>query len=476
MSSSVEASADVALAVKAAGTVVLGAGWLVWQSGKLLVEVNRAIDAQIDMRKMQLKAEEIRRKAAAIALHEQLVDMCSQIIAQLNTASCVESDEIEEIKSELLSICNKRLPDDVGQIESLNNLDQFNIENIIERRNKIAEIKLAESDSGIYQGLSVADLLNDFRRVAERSSIKTINVNDVVAINPDVLEKRKLDEEFSSITTEIIVAINSVNELSKLYGLTKSAKVWFESCFKGIDSRIEILSRPTTSKEELKKGIKILKDKVRQYKTMAPSIESDLKRASVYYNKVYVDAAKALGEEVKAFENFGNASDIEKELIYLQERNDRAQKCAEIYKKLGQAKYICYAYDQELKAMGYKVQTHQNISEMELFNKWKDSDLTQLYSISSTCALQVIVHSDGTVSMQTIAAKEDEGVIHEQKSHCSQLKKLRERLKKNWFILYEFKETKSPEVILTLAEWMDSNNIKDRRTSGKESHKTKQIK
>ena len=262
--------------------------------------------------------------------------------------------------------------------------------------------------------------------------------------------------------------------------------------------QIEVLCRPTTSNQELKKGIRRLRDALDQYETMAPSIENDLKRMGTLY-KVYVDASRALGEVAVDIKAFKSASELEKKLRYLQERAKKAQECAEIYKKLGPDAYMCYAWDQELRAMGYEVHSRKKIAEMARskpvrakvgedklpFYEWNSADLTQLYSVSSQCALQVIVHDDGSVSMQMIAEEESENVVHVQRSHCSQLSALHENLRKNWFILYDYEETKSPEEIKTVAQWRTSEEnawkttgetvITDQRAKSKEADKTKRM-
>jgi len=47
MSSGVDAGGGIAAAVILPAAVAYGAGWLAWQGGKLLLEVNRAADRQI---------------------------------------------------------------------------------------------------------------------------------------------------------------------------------------------------------------------------------------------------------------------------------------------------------------------------------------------------------------------------------------------------------------------------------------------
>ena len=229
---------------------------------------------------------------------------------------------------------------------------------------------------------------------------------------------------------------------------------------------------------------------------MAPSIEHEIMKMISLY-EVYADASKALGEKVDALKSFKSSAEIEVRLRYLQKRAEKAQECAVIYQKLGPAAYMCYAWDQELQAMGYEVHTRKKIMEMASkkpqhaklgesklpFYQWDEEELTQLYSITSECSLQVIVHEDGAVSMQTIADADNGEVIAAQHSHCSQLKTLHERLRKNWFILYDFEETESADSVTTVAGWRASEDyawkdgreiVTDQRAKGKAAEKAKQ--
>ena len=502
MSSGVEADGIVAAAVILPVAAAYGAGWLAWQGGKLLVEANRAVDRQIAEKKRQLEEAARHRKMAAISAHSQLVDMCSQILSQIETGSDTGSNasfaEMEQLKYDLTSICRETLPDDTAQIESLTSLGYLKLDKVVRQQSQIAAMSMSESETGLYRGLSVADLMDDIRLVVETMSVHAKNGQNIIAANPDVLERTKLNEEFSQVTAEIMEALETIQTLSSTYCLTTSGNAWFQSCFNGIDMQIEVLCRPTTSNKELKKGIRRLRDALDQYEIMAPSIENDLKRMGALY-KVYVDASRALGEVVVDIKAFKNASELEKKLLYLQKRAEQAQECAEIYKKLGPAAYMCYAWDQELRAMGYEVHTRKKITEMARnkpvrakvgedklpFYEWNNADLTQLYSVSSQCALQVIVHDDGSVSMQTIAEEESEDVVHVQRNHCSQLSALHEKLRKNWFIFYDYEETESPEEIKTVAQWRTSEEnawgtpgrtiITDQRAKSKETDKTKRM-
>ncbi len=502
MSSCVESEGILAAAVILPAAAAYGAGWLAWQGGKLLIEANRAADRQIAERKRQLEEAARHRKMVAISAHRQLVDMCSQILSKFenrrDTDIIMGFTEIEQLKYDLETICKEALPDDTAQIERLTSMGYLKLDRVVRQQSQIAEMTMSESEAGLYRGLSVADLMDDIRLVVETMSVHVADGQNIAAANPDVLERMKLNEEFSLITAGIMEALETVQTLSRTYGLTTSGSAWFHSCFNGVDSQIAFLCRPTTSNKELKKGIRRLRDVLEQYETMASSIENDLERRRALYN-VYVDASKALGEVVVDIKAFKSASELEEKLLYLQERAEKARECAEIYKKLGPTAYMCYAWDQELRAMGYEVHTRKKIADMARskpvhakvgedklpFYEWNNADLTQLYSVSSQCALQVIVHDDGSVSMQTIAEDEGVDVVHVQRSHCSQLRALHENLRKNWFILYDYEETETSEKIKTVAQWRTSEDnawrapnetiITDQRAKSKETENIKRM-
>lgn len=500
MSSEVDGVGIIAASVISPAAVVFGAGWLAWQGGRLLIEANRAADRKIAEKKRQLEEAARHRKMAALAAHDQLVDMCSQILSKMKDESAVVGiagfAEIEQMKSDLKKICEENVPDDASQIESLTSLGYLKLDKIVRRQSQIASLELSDSEAGLYRGLSVADLMDDLRIAIAAMEIKATIGKDVRAADPAVLERAKLNEAFENVTTRIMMALEYVDELTSTYGLTVAASAWFHSCFNGVDALIENLCRPTTSNMELKNGIRRLEESIERYELMAPGIKREITNMMTLY-EVYVDASKALGEKVEAFRSFKSSAEIEDRLGYLKKRAEKAQECAKIYQKLGPTAYMCYAWDQELQAMGYEVHTREKIMEMASkkirhaklgesklpFYQWNEEELTQLYSITSECSLQVIVHEDGTVSMQAIADADNEDVIEAQHRHCSQLKKLHERLRENWFILYDFEETESADSVTTVAVWRASEGcdrkddhaiITDQRTKGKAAKKAKQ--
>lgn len=467
MSSEVEVGGMVAAAVALPAAAAYGAGWLLWQSGKLLVEANRTANRIIAEKKQQIAEAEKHRKLAAFAAHSQFKDMCAQILAQLDSAeNTIGLAETEQLKRELRRLINQALPEDTMQLESLTSLGYLELDSIIKRQQKLADFQLEEASSGLYRGLSVADLMDDLRIAICAMKLRETKGTDAAAVEPDVLERAKLNAAFAEVAASITQALQSIEELTRTYGLTPAAKAWFHSCFNGVDVQIGNLCRPTTTNKELKKGIRRLQDSFAQYEAMAQSIEENAIQIAALY-PVYAEAAAALGEPVLRKSEFNEAAEIEKKLRYLQKRSEKAQECAEIYKALGPSAYLCYAWDQELQAMGYEVHSRQEISQMAEekpthamvngnklpFYQWTDDDLTQLYSIGAECALQVIVHGDGSVTMKTIAESENDEAVAEQSRHCSKMQKLHERLRENWFILYDYEQTAAPDVVTTVSEW-----------------------
>lgn len=503
MSSEVDGLGIIAVPVILPAAVALGAGWLAWQGGKLLVEANRAADRQIAEKKRQLAEAERHRKMCAVAAHNQLADMCSQILSQLENSSVLTSitglSEIEQLKYELKKICEENLPDDTAQIEALTSVGYLKLDKIVRQQNQLASMTLTDSESGLYRGLSLVDLMDDLRIAIAAMDIQATNGADVRAADPAVLERAKLNDAFVAVTNRIMTALENIEILTHTYGLNKSGSEWFHSCFNGIDAIIENLCKPTTSNKELKKGIQKLEKCMEQYEIMAPSIENELKKMLALY-EVYIKVSDALFEETEDIKAFKTSADIEKRLRYLQSRVDKAQECAKIYQKLGSAAYLCYAWDCELKAMGYEVHTRKKITEMASqkpqyaklgetkipFYQWNEDFMTQLYSITSECALQVIVHKDGAVSMQTIADANNSEIVEAQHSHCAQLKTLHERLRKNWFIAYNFDENKPADSVTTVSGWKASSDfgwketsnefIEGRKSNEKTAEKAKQIK
>ena len=472
MSSEVNSGGVIAAAVALPVAMAFGAGWLAWKAGKLLVEANISANRQIAEKKRQLEDTAMHRKHSALATHSQLVDMCTQISYQINEKSAMAGvigfAELEQLQVELHDICHESIPDDVMQIESLNSLGFLKLEKIVAKQQYLSNLQMESKNGGLYKGLSLADLMFDMKVAIAIMNIQATNGKDVRVSDPIVLERVKLNEKLADVTARTMAALENIAELSS-YGLSTSSRAWFHSCFNGVDEQIRILYMPSTSNIELKKGIKRLEALLEQYNMLLPSIKNEQKKFIALY-KIYMDASKALGEPIANIKSFKSLKDLEERLLMLKRRSEKAQECAKIYQKLGPAAYICYAWDQELRSLGYLVHTRKDIAEMARYmpqharlggNKlpfyhWNNDDLTQFYSMSSECALQVIVHDDGTVTMKAISDADEDEARAVQAGHCSLLSKLHENLRRNWFVMYDYQEIISSNEVTSVEKWFNS--------------------
>lgn len=496
MSNDLLGEAIIAPVIAMPFAAVFGAGWLAWKAGELFVEANKEIDNQIREKKEQLIRIETYRKEKAIAAHSQLVEACVQVLSKLESMN--SSEEVEKLKNKLKDICNESIPNDVAQIESLTTKGYLILDEILNKESQISYFQLHSSVSGTCNGLSVADFMDDLKTDLESMDIEITGGKDYRVTNPVVLQRKKLNERFTKVVNQIIVALESIDKLSSPFGLTKSAETCYQSCFSGVEERIKELCMPTISNDDLEEGISKLEDIITQYKLMALTIEDSINKMKKLY-VVYKEIALAFGEKVMEFQEFTSPEEINAKLEYFDERSGQAKKCSELYEKLGSKRYICFAWDQELKAMGYGVHTRKSVvqiaddepqndefNEEKLpFYKWNENELTQLYSLTDDCMLQVVVHDDGSVSMQTIATENTDEIVNIQKTHCSKMEELFKRLQKNWFISYDLSKIESPEKVITINEWKynsdygwsnkSQNVIIDERSKTKKNTKTKHI-
>lgn len=473
MSSGAEAGGSIAGAVILPAVVAYGAGWLAWQSGKLIVEANRAVDRQIAEKKHQMEAAAKQRRMAAEAGHDQLVNTCRQLLEELeNTSHNADAAAIvrlETMKGELRRIAGSPVPGDIIQLETQNVMGYIKLDSIVRNREQLSSVITA--NEVLYYGLSLADLMDDLRVAFGAFSIGAMSGQNVAAADPAVLERAELNGRLSDVAGRIEAALEFVQDIAVNYGMSAGNSAWFRSCFTGVDAQIRQLCLPTTNNDSLKKGIRRLEEMMQQYDMMLPSIEHRKNQMDALYT-VYQQAAKALGEPVYAIRHFKSLQALEEQMHYLKKRSQRAAECAQLREKLGHTAYMCYAWDEELKAMGYSVRTRKKITDMVRINpehaklgqqalpfyQWTQEAMTQFYTVSPQCALQLIVHEDGTVSMQTLAEGSDtEGIRNTQRHHCQQLRQLHEKLRQNWFILYDYEETAPAEDMTTVAAWRASD-------------------
>ena len=178
------------------------------------------------------------------------------------------------------------------------------------------------------------------------------------------------------------------------------------------------------------------------------------------------------------------------------------KRCSELYSKMGKEAYICMAFERELNNLNYSIEK-KDIAEQLLhrklqyaivdnveipFYRLEEDSVTRIFKVSDDVGLQLIVHSNGSSTMETIAlsSRKDNKIVEIQKEHCSKIKLLEKRMKENWFVVVDFKEEKLAENIsfefstnrgdIVSTENEYKNNIKKRKESSRKEKREKNAK
>lgn len=453
MSSELTGVGVIAAAVALPAAAAFGAGWMAWQAGKLLLEANAAADREIQRRQRRIQEARERRGRLEREAYEQL---------ETGRRSVLEELERDGLSSVSLRQELRRLREETGDpawAEAAAAAGLARLEQIVNRRDQLREARLGESDG------DVAGLMERVAALAPEA--RETGGGDVRAADPAVLERVELNRRLEAVAGRVAETLEWIAALNRDYGIARTYAAWFESCFNGVEERIAALCAPQVSNGELKRGVRVLEETMKRYDTLYPTLEKERQKLSALY-PVYAEAARALNEPVCGLRDFESADALEEKLREFQERARRAEVCAGIYRKLGPEAYLCYAWDEELRAMGYTVRSREEIAgmaacspergrvgEVEIpFYRWDQEALTQMYRIASQCGLQLIVHPNGTVTMQAIAEQGDpERVVAAQRAHCAGMETIRRRLRERWFISYDCEEKSRPETVHTLEEW-----------------------
>ncbi|MGN0680083.1 MAG: hypothetical protein ACI4JS_10510 [Oscillospiraceae bacterium] len=460
----------VAAASVVAVAAVFGVGWLAWKTGKFAFDLTASAVKYVQNDMNNLRMENERKRVAAISAHKDMIDLCNQIITDIGNNPTVPPYDASSIILEIKDIIASCTANDPEQLNHQTNAAYVKLNRLIQKEKKLSEKSF--EPKGLYSGQSLVDLMEDLSVAFEAASISETIGKDVCSADPLVLERSKLNESLNKVTEEIIMAMKYITEISGKYGLSESDSEWFHSCFNGIDDDIERLYRPSVSNDELKRGVKRLNDIMERYNMLAPNVERELEKRIQLY-KIYAEAARAFGEPIKSIKAYQTLKDIEDALNYLKKRSERADKCAVLYNMLGAEAYMSFAWDKELEALGYSVYKRKQIVDMinstpkhaeidgiELpCYKWNEEDYTQIYSLGDECGLQVVVHKDGKVSMQSIALTDnEENVKSQQHIHCEQIKLLCDRLRENWFIFYDYDEVSAADEVVSVDNWIISSD------------------
>jgi len=457
---------------------VYGAGWLAYQAGNLIYQSGKRIDEAIAEKQRLLRLEEEHRMqiatAARVRLHTLCKDFIDEISDSINNSSLAGGNadvcmELQGLRLKTRELLEAALPSEVAQLESSNSIALASLERMVHRKNELCAQGI--SSGKVLGELALADLIEDIKKTFSAISIsEKTDGHDVVALPPNIATRVELHKQFSDVVIQIRKALISESERVLRYPVHPNDSEYLHVLFDGVDKRIERLSDPAVTNEELRNGIHRLSQILTQYNHYASVLERKECEFTTLY-QVYEQAQRGLELSVRSAHQFKSVDDLKAELKHIERRIERAKICGQILKRLGKDAYLCYAFDEEMRALGYSVYSKRSIADklqrepssamlgdvsLPVY-EWGESK-TQLYWLSNDCSVQLVIHPDGSTTLQTIADGQDSAlVITAQEKHCSMRERLQKQLRENWFVSCNLDETQSPHVLYTEAQWRSGN-------------------
>lgn len=472
MSSGVESGGVIiAAAVAAPAAAIYAAGWTAWQAGKLIVHTMQTVDKTVEEAKKMREDSARRRMQAAADGRRQLIALCQSVMRELPSsgdASVVMA--ANNMKYELRRITEEELPASAEQLESMNALGLAQVNEILHRKNQLLKKHLR--DITAYEGLSAADLMEDLNTAFKAAEINRTNAADVRAADPEVYERAQLQRQYHQISGKYAHLAAFIADITEHYGMTAENAHWFSRLLDVSETRLSDLASPLLSNEEMRSRLKVLEHELSRNDQLLATLRREKQKMDELY-PIYKAVAADLCEPVYEMRHFKRAKALEEEMERLKPRAVLARNRAEIYRRLGKAGYMCYAWDQELRKQGYNVKSRTDIEALTgkkavrvmhngkalPFYQWTAEEASQIYEISPECQLQLIVHADGSTSMQTIytgfTASDDRLAVEAQTAHCGKVAEIIRGLRENWFITYSSREAAPPEALMSAAQWRD---------------------
>ena len=458
---------------------VFGAAWLAWNAGEMIVAgVAGTADCIKDIakrRELEKQRQEMRLKLAKNGRNE-VRKICRELLAELekvgDSVDIGMIEKTERAKIELARILEEEDEKDVGAIEMQN---ARRLEDICRIRSEIAKACVSRPQETLTLfGEAAADRMKDLEIAFCAAASVATDQKDVVAKDPAVLERARLQERVYGTADRIRALLERIAEVSKTALFTASEQAHIDLFFGDIGDVFEEMLSLQISNDTLRRRLSRIEHDMEIFESGYYADEHAAAERGMYY-QAYREGAEALGEKVKPKSAFKSTKEIIKELEKLKARAAKAEACSEKYKLLGQHGYICAAWDTELKRAGYTALTEEEAEKVvrkDLVKKtikgkkipfyiWEDNTVIRMYSICEGCYLLLTVNPDGGVSTEVISDLSAEKTEKIQKKHCERMKRVYGSLWSEWFIAHTNKTTVGPERYTTLAGWYEERKRKE---------------
>ena len=483
------AVAAAAAAVAVVGGAVYGTGYLLAKGGQLLYDMNVSIKENFEAAEEEKHRREVLRSNRANAAHQQIVDVCMELIQAIEKGEADCDDEnVKKSLNELLLEMNKIK----AELNSATQ-DIFQLE--------IKNIDYGKRLEGIRAQVEALILLKDQMYRLSEDSIRRLHIllentegkkvagTDIAVSDPDSIKREKLMEQAADLIAFVTAVKVYFEEYEATIGVSEGMQDWYQAFLKNADQKLNALCSEDVSTSELEAGVDDISGELDYFKSdIYPQMErekGELERAEEMQElyKAYQELMDAKKRKPFAVDRFKTSRDIlyeiyrefavelvvknimsprdfvdelsiKKEIAELQKRKEIADQRRRQYEILGEEAYICKAINDVLQSKGYTVHDPEDITKMlhqemhaarlsngaEIpFYLWKNGSFTQFYEVVPGCLLQLIVHQDGTYSLQTYSdgREGDEAVRESQLKHCSTMLEICDVLQEEYFILYK---------------------------------------
>lgn len=457
------AGAAIAGAAIAAGAV-FGAGWILYNSGKLVYNEMERMRRETEEKKERERIAENHKCEMAQADREKIIQKCDTIrqiwedSVKAAGISVKENPQVEQLFTELQEIEKRMLHGKAGDMEQTNlrDLEYLNLsaKQMEELLQNLSENMQKETDRQILVGI-----LEKLHKMMQTISLDmNASGHDVQGRSVEAEYLRRLKERTEAVLVDLKYAIHREAMRELHMPVSEEDKQYLHQLFDGTDQIMHMLIYENIGREQKEYLLEHLEKRLSQYQTKQSQL-NPLEERFVCMYQAYLDVCSGIGEIPKGPTDFASIEDLEIMMEYMKKRVERMETCAEIYTKLGKEAYICMAFDVEMERLGYKVAERKRAQEYvsgKLANgeipyySMPDQSLTQFYYFGDATCVQVIVREDGSTSLETFArsAKENQQeVIEEQKKHCKLNAQLQKALKENWFVCCDLSEVIPPEYV-----------------------------
>lgn len=461
-------------------------GYAIYKTGKaiydeLVREHQEALERQV---KEQAQARV--RLENAQKVRNEIIEECNHKIVELKEGDYWKDKSLsslaQHILSELQSIANRSEKRDVVNIEIQNKRDIQRIKDLVDKlktesalisKNSTENLKMisfVEKMESLFNGL----IINEY------FYIHNIEIED-----KEKVIIKKLLTRIDELTENFYVIVGREVDRFGNYPIASVDINRISTIFEKISKEIQSINNMEVEPWILEEKIHSIEKNIDAYYTYKSLLDKEQEKFLSLY-LCYKQSCEKVGEEYKEAVEFDSLEELESTIKERMRMLERAKKCSEIYSRIGRDAYICMAFETELNALNYKstdkreaerilnkkLNNYRVMDKLCPFYNYEEDSKMQIFKVNDEVGVQLIIHSDGTSTMETISLKlsDEQKVVGAQRKHCDRSKKLEEALAKKWFITANFDEEKSANHI-ALEFGYKVNNVENIVVSTREKAK-----